>query len=112
MKAIYSFKLLTLAVFAFAGTAVQADPTRPAGALAVSQGGATTGAEQELKLQLIIKNNEGYRALLNGQLVKTGDKLATYQVLNITADNVVLRSEHGQKRLTINNNSIKTYEPE
>ncbi|GHG67845.1 hypothetical protein GCM10010919_16850 [Alishewanella longhuensis] len=68
--------------------------------------------EYPVKLQLILKNADGYKAMLNGQMLKVGDMLAAYKVLSITADKVVLVSENGQMQLTINNNSIKTYEPE
>ncbi|CAM5220682.1 hypothetical protein [Alishewanella longhuensis] len=112
MKAIFSFKLLLLSALGILGLPAKADPTRPPTLAGAGVNAGTERAEQALMLQLIIKNADGYRAMLNGQMVKAGDRLAAYRVLNITAERVVLVSENGQIQLTINNNSIKTYEPE
>lgn len=112
MKAIFSFKLLLLSSLLTQGLPALADPTRPPTAEGMGLNAVSEHAEQALTLQLIINNADGYRAMLNGKMVKAGDRLAAYQVLNITADRVVLVSENGQIQLTINNNSIKTYEPE
>ncbi|EJI85696.1 MAG: hypothetical protein ACK4GU_05955 [Alishewanella aestuarii] len=105
MKAIFSFSLLLLAL------PLQADPTRPPATVQAQQQGAQSMAAPGPRLELIIETANGYQAMLNGNLVKAGDRFGHYRVQSITAERVVLVGDSGQLQLSINNKKIKTYEP-
>ncbi|CAM5224706.1 hypothetical protein [Alishewanella longhuensis] len=74
MKAIFSFKLLLLSALGILGLPAKADPTRPPTLAGAGVNAGAERAEQALMLQLIIKKADGYRAMLNGQMVKAGDR--------------------------------------
>lgn len=105
MKAIFVF---SVALFA---SSTLADPTRPALQYAAPVGVATTTASGLPRLQLILQTERGYQAMLDGKLVRAGERYLQYQVLSIDAGRIVLNSEQGQLQLFIHNNKIKDYEP-
>lgn len=98
MTAIYGFSL-TVALL-FLAASVQADPTQPEAdltAVAVVQSGETKPLP---KLSLIRSSGSQFQALIDGVLVKQGDKVGDYQVQQISAGQVMLRQ--GDKRLLLN----------
>ncbi len=77
------------------------DPTRP---LLSAMGAATQAkAKSDLVLQSIIKaQHEGKaKAIINGQLLKAGDNISIYEVVNITDKSVTLRSPDIEKTLSL-----------
>lgn len=80
--------------------AYAADPTQPPGWLS----GATpikkqVAAPARFNLQQVLNRNGHRLAVINNQLVKTGDRVAGAKVVAIRADSVVLNIS--QKRLTL-----------
>lgn len=98
MTAIYGFSL-TVALLLLTAT-VKADPTRPEAdltAVAAVQSGETKPLP---KLSLIRSSGSQFQALIDGVLVKQGDKVGDYQVQHISAGQVMLRQ--GDKGLQLN----------
>ncbi len=76
-----------------------ADPTAPEAELQTEATAAV--APQALpKLSLIRSQGRSFQALIDGVLVKTGDKVGAYQVQSISASQVIL--QQGDKRLQLN----------
>lgn len=90
--------LLFTACSAFVAQA--ADPTQPPGWLS---GNAPVKKQtidrSQFNLQQVLNRNGKRLAVINNQLVKTGDKVAGAKVVAIEADSVVLNIS--QKRLTL-----------
>lgn len=97
MTAICKFKLAALLLLCSSGSF--ADPTAPEAELQPA-GVATQAPEPVPKLSLIRSEGRSYQALINGVLVKTGDKVGPYQVLSISAGQVIL--QQGEKKLQLN----------
>ncbi len=98
MTAIYGFNLSVVLLFCMA--TASADPTQPEADLTpvVEQ---QSGEQPQLpKLSLIRSSGNQFQALINGVLVKNGDKVGDYQVQHISAGQVMLRQ--GDKRLLLN----------
>lgn len=98
MTAIYGFSL-TVALLCYAATA-NADPTRPEADLTPVAAVQSDQASPLPKLSLIRSSGRQFQALINGVLVKNGDKVGDYQVQQISAGQVILRQ--GDKRLQLN----------
>ncbi|MCT6698318.1 hypothetical protein [Rheinheimera sp. 4Y26] len=97
MTAICKFKLAALLLLCSSGSI--ADPTAPEAQLQPE--GATAQAPESVpRLSLIRSDGRSYQALINGVLVKTGDKVGPYQVQRISAGQVIL--QQGEKRLQLN----------
>lgn len=105
MKAIFVF---SLALFAWSACA---DPTRPPASFSAPSDASTPAASGLPRLQLIMQTALGYQAMLDGKLVRTGERYLQYQVLKIDAERIILTSDQGQLQLFIHNNKIKIYEP-
>ena len=70
------------------------DPTRPTGALVSPEPGAVAAAPAESGVQTVILRHGGKSgAVVNGQYVEVGGKLAGKQVLKISESEVVLMGE-------------------
>ncbi len=73
------------------------DPTRPAAM--PGEPGAPEGSSSPI--QSILKTPGGYRAMINGELLKPGDMLDQDRILRITENEVVVRKPDG-RRETLN----------
>lgn len=74
------------------------DPTRPPSHLIdPSKGGMVQGEVSSNPLQSIIRSGKTRKALINGELVRTGGKVGTATVERIEDDRVVLRQEDGSQ---------------
>lgn len=99
------YKLLLTMIAAVSVTAHaykgENDPTRPL----LGTVGASTyeKAKSDLVLQSIIKaQREGTaKAIINGQLLKAGDNISIYEVVNITDKSVTLRSPDIERTLSL-----------
>lgn len=75
-----------------------ADPTRPPSHLIdPAKGGMVQGEVSSNPLQSIIRTGKTRKALVNGEWVKTGDKVGTAVVESIGDAEVVLKQEDGSK---------------
>lgn len=76
--------------------AQQTDPTRPfsGGSEAVNK-----IAVQRMKLQSIVENGQDLTVVINGKLLKVGDRIEQYQLEKINKNSVVLTS--ADKRLEL-----------
>lgn len=98
MTAIYGFSL-TVALLLCTATA-KADPTRPEADLTPVAAVQSVEASPLPKLSLIRSSGSQFQALIDGVLVKKGDKVGDYQVQHISAGQVMLRQ--GDKHLQLN----------
>ncbi|MBZ9613821.1 hypothetical protein [Rheinheimera maricola] len=106
MKILFGFSMLF-------SLAVLADPTKPAPSWqgASSSDSAVSALQAEsLQLQIIRTSGAGNVAVINGRQLRRGDKLNQYNVLSITADQVVLELNGERKILQLVNTAIKLYE--
>lgn len=111
-----ALKFAVLAVVtgcAVSGLAVgqMADPTRPPGGMATgpSTGLDGTGTDAVIGVQAIfIRPGGKSSALVNGQMLQVGDKLADKKVINITESEIVLRSESGRETMKLIPDVTKT----
>lgn len=69
------------------------DPTRPADAAAVAEGGGGNG--RGVQMVIVPVNGQPPAALINGQYVKVGGLLDGKRVLKITENEVVMRGDGG-----------------
>jgi len=83
------------------------DPTRPFFAESLT---AKTKQHSALKLQTIIKTDQRYKAVINGNLVNNGDRVLGYTVKKITANTALLSKAEKQLTLALfaNTKLIKT----
>ena len=82
------------------------DPTRPNAAWLASQPKATTEAKVAAedpppKLQSLIVGSVRKYALIDGQILSVGDRYRDGRVIEITATEVVLRTEQGTQMLKL-----------
>ena len=91
-----------------AATAVQADPTRPPGWGAA----APAVSSKPLQLQQITRYGSQASAVINNQLVETGDSVEGARVLAIHADRVLVQVR-GQRRelILFNSEDVKRNTP-
>lgn len=90
---------------------VLADPTRPPPSwLAASVAGDTAVPTRALSLQLIKQTPNGRIAVINGRLLRKGEKIRQYQLRDIAADHVVLDLNGERQILRLVNTAIKQYE--
>lgn len=80
------------------------DPTRPQTITAKGSGNVLTG---NLILQSIIKKQQGYKAIISGQLYAIGDQIDGYKVLAINSKRVVLANDNKQIKLDLYDYDIK-----
>ncbi|MGI5310583.1 hypothetical protein [Rheinheimera sp. WS51] len=107
MKILLSFSLLLICF------SCNADPTQPAagwGKHANALVQKNTAVDQSLKVQLIKKNGSGWLAIIDGNLVREGQSLANYKVLEINAKQVVIERNGNRQILNLHNTAIKQYE--
>lgn len=103
--------LFVCSLLAYLPLATLADPTQPAAAWLAKQADQSEPATPaELKLQLIKQSSAGWVALINGELVQTGQKVQQYRVLTIKPDQVILEKEGKRQILPLINTAIKQYE--
>lgn len=89
----------------------QADPTRPADGWQVATENATGPAAVTLpKLQLIKQTPDGLIAVLEGVLVRKGQRFQQYRVLDIQQTKVIMDLNGEQLVLPLLNTAIKQYE--
>lgn len=74
------------------------DPTRP---LTLGPEAIQVKNKEGLILQSIIRQGEIRKAVINGGVVKLGDKINGYQVIAITANGAVLKSAQHQLELSL-----------
>lgn len=96
MRILFSFSMI-VCLFSLS---CLADPTRPAQlnqtmSLATSQGG------EPLQLRLIRWQEQQASVVINGQLLRAGDRIAGYQLQEIHQDHVVLESAADRLQLFI-----------
>lgn len=78
--------------------AQQADPTRPlTGASEV----VSKKAAQRMKLQSIVENGQDLTVVINGKLLKIGDRIEQYQLEKINKNSVVLTSPDKRLELSL-----------
>lgn len=101
MKVILSCSLFLLVSWVVNATS---DPTKPDAAVgaasAVSAANAAALAAVPFKLSLLKDVKGQYLAVINGQVVKTGDQIDGFTVMHITRQQVVLQK--ATERLTLN----------
>jgi hypothetical protein len=90
--------------------AVAADPTRPAPGWQAANDTKTATAVPTPRLQLIKQTASGRVALIDGDLVRQGDRYKQYLVTQILAAQVVLELNGEQLVLPLLNTAIKQYE--
>lgn len=102
MKTLFVYSLLLLSVQALA------DPTRPAPSWLAAKATADTAAQpQALSLQLIKQTANGRIAVINGNLLRKGEKISQYQLHEIAVDHVVLDFNGERQVLRLVNTAIK-----
>jgi hypothetical protein len=77
--------VIGLAGAANAGTEALHDPTRPPAALAPAQ---NNSAQAPLQLEAIFHKGENCHAIIDGKLVRAGDRLGSALIEEINADSV------------------------
>lgn len=88
-----------------------ADPTRPAdGWQSAAAGSPGTAAAALPKLQLIKQTADGPVALLEGVLVRKGQRFQQYRILDIQQTKVIMDLNGEQLVLPLLNTAIKKYE--
>jgi len=103
MKTLFSCSLLLLL-----SMTLQADPTRPAIAMASAKPPASAVAE--LRVELIRQTEQVLSAMINGTLLRQGDRFEHYQVVRIAPKQVTLQSAEGQHILYLHSRTIKNYD--
>lgn len=89
----------------------QADPTRPAdGWQATADNVAGSAAQALPKLQLIKQTPDGLIAILEGVLVRKGQRFQQYHVLDIQQTKVIMDLNGEQLVVPLLNTAIKQYE--
>lgn len=88
-----------------------ADPTRPAPGWQVASDTAISSAALATpRLQLIKQTAQGRVALINGELVRKGERYRQYLVLDIQDAQVIVDVNGDQQVLPLLNTAIKQYE--
>ena len=102
MKTLFVCSLLLLS------TSALADPTRPAPSWLATAATADPAVHtQALSLQLIKQTANGRIAVINGSLLRKGEKIRQYQLHDIAADHVVLDLNGERQILRLVNTAIK-----
>jgi hypothetical protein len=86
-----------LIINSFSAFAQSSDPTKPLGFVANST--ASKVKHNELTLQTIVESGEAKRVVINGQLLKVGDKIRQYQLSEITSSYALLSSPEKDLKL-------------
>ena len=94
---------LLLAGFIGAGSALAQvpDPTRPAGTLALPEGGDGVAPVESGVQTVILRPGGRSAAVINGQYVEVGGKLGGKRVVKITESEVVLKGESGREVIKV-----------
>lgn len=87
-----------------------ADPTRPADGWQVVTEGSNAAPTQLPKLQLIKQSPQGLSAMVDGVLVRKGDRFKQYKVRDIQQTKVIMDLNGEQLVLPLLNTAIKKYE--
>lgn len=94
------FKLYLCAILLpFVAFGQSVDPTRPL--IGASTNSSKTVQKNELILQSIISGNEDKRVIINGKLLKEGQRINQYTLLKINDNNVMLSSSEKQLKLSL-----------
>lgn len=75
------------------------DPTKPLNAGFANSSPVAT--QSKLVLQSIMHDADNYRAVINGKLVKRGDFILGYKVINIASNSVFLVSAEQELQLPL-----------
>jgi hypothetical protein len=102
--------LFVCSVCLLLSSTAQADPTRPAPGWQVEPAAVTGAAVAALKLQLIKHTTQGRVAVINGSVVRQGERYKQYYVRQIQDAKVVLELSGEQLVLPLLNTAIKKYE--
>ena len=94
-------KLITLIFCVGAATStLAADPTRPViGSQSATKAPKKSPSKQSLTA--IIKRNNQYLAVLDGDIYRQGDRYLSGRIKKITSTSVLLSLPNGNKRLTL-----------
>ncbi|KPH62192.1 hypothetical protein AMS58_09795 [Pseudoalteromonas porphyrae] len=106
MKNFFHCSLWLISICASVAAVAQTlkDPTRPQTITTKGSGNVLTG---NLILQSIIKKQQGYKAIISGQLYAIGDQIDGYKVLAINSKRVVLANDNKQIKLDLYDYDIK-----
>lgn len=78
------------------------DPTRPPANLSSASGDAVSGsAVAPLVLQAVLRDAQGRRAMIGGQVLRVGDQHAGARVLSINAQSVLIERQSVQQLLRL-----------
>lgn len=103
-RRLQAFAAITLAMFTLMQVSLvfAADPTQPEVQLQPSTAAGTTqtAAPALPKLSMIRTQGSRHQALIDGQWLKTGEKVGAYQVRSISASQVIL--VQGDRSLLLN----------
>ncbi len=102
--------LLCTVLFACSSTAQQLDPTKPLIPPVMDAASAVKGANttQQLTLESILVQNRKKNAIINGKLLKVGDKLGEYTLNKIDLNSVSLKSASNSITLSLFTGVLKT----
>lgn len=89
---------------------VLADPTRPAAGWQPVADTSVRATTAEPKLQLIKQTADGRIAMLNGTLVRQGQRYQHYLVKDIQPTQVILEANGERLRLSLLTTAIKHYD--
>ena len=96
------FRQLLLLLIVFAGQSVLADPTRPpAWVKEIPTQEKEVADPETYQLQQILISDSRRLAIINGEVVATGEKLAGAQVIKIDTDMVVIKIGSQRKKLRL-----------
>jgi hypothetical protein len=91
-------------------SALQADPTRPAPGWQSVKVAADAEATALPTLQLIKQTRQGRVALIDGNLLRQGERYQQYRIKQIQDSGVILEINDEQLMLPLLNTAIKHYE--
>ena len=97
------FKLLIVVLCVFFLPLVvgaEVDPTKPFNETVSNRNTLNTNTEQ-LRLNSIIHGNSVHTAIINGRLLKVGDPIGEYILIQVNDKSVVLSSDDERKVLTV-----------
>ena len=95
------FKVLLFisTVFATPLLAKSVDPTKPLNHTQSNAAGSKT--KQDIELQSIIKDGGQLKVIVNGNLLKVGDKFQQYRLTLVTEQYIVLLSEEQELKIPL-----------
>lgn len=95
----YKFSTALLILFlSVTASSQQVDPTRPFG---VSASAKNTEQKSALVLQSIIQRGQEKKAVINGKILKIGDRYKDFELMAINSKGVVLQSSQSKMELSL-----------